>query len=120
MERVQTLFHKGRNVILIDLSSCQPQETLQILPAAKQEIAKMPAKSALVMTDVRGAKYDRSLVEAFKEFTAHNTPYVKASAVVGAEGAAHILLQTLILITRREMKTFAARGEALEWLTANA
>lgn len=106
--------------MLIDLSFCQPEEMLGVLPAAKQVIAKMPAKSALLLTDVKGAKCDKSLVEAFKEFTAHNTPYVKASAVVGAEGAALIVLQTLIFVSRRELKTFATRDEALEWLTANA
>jgi hypothetical protein len=120
LERVKLLSHRGKNILLLDLSNCSPEETLAAIPAAKAMISKFPAKSGLVMTDVKGAKYTKDVAEAIKNFTSHNTPYVKASAVVGAEGAAAILLKTVIFISRRELKDFGTRDEAMTWLaTAN-
>jgi hypothetical protein len=119
MERVKQISFKGKNIIVVDISNCLPEESVAALPSAEALIAKQPSKSALVMTDVKGAKYNKDVAEAIKSFVSHNTPYVKASAVVGAEGAANILLQTLIFITRRELKAVATREEALDWLVTH-
>jgi hypothetical protein len=71
-----------------------------------------------VLTDVTGATYDKEVAAAIKDFATKNSPYVKASAVVGADGVRQILLQTVILITRREMKTFSSREQAKDWLAS--
>ena len=118
MSRVETLSYKGKRITIVDLSHCPPDETLKVLPAAKAAIAKSPPKSALVLADVTGAIYNKEVAAAIKDFTDKNTPYVKASAVVGADGVRLILLQTVIMLTRREIKTCAARQEALDWLAA--
>ncbi len=118
MSRVQQLQHKGKQVVLVDLSGCTPDETIQIVGEAKTIIAKNPPKSCRVVTDVKGATYSRQVAEAIKDFVSHNSPYVKASAVVGAEGTAAVLLQTVIFLTRRELKSFGKREEALDWLAS--
>ena len=120
MERVQMLSFSGKSVLLLDLTNAPPEETLSAIPRAKAIIAKFPAKSGLVITNVKGAKYNKEVAEAIKGFVSHNTPYIKASAVVGAEGAASVLLQTVIFLTRRELKSFQTREEALVWLTRTA
>ena len=120
MERVKLLSHRGKNILLLDLSHSTPEETLTAIPVAKSMIGKFPAKSGLIMTDVKGAKYTKEVAEAIKNLTSYNTPFVKASAVVGAEGAAAILLQTVIFISRRELKSFGTRDEALTWLSTAA
>lgn len=117
MQRVQEMIHQSKKIVLVDLSACLPEETIQVVDAAKKIIARYPSKSCLVLTDVKGARYNSQVAEKIKEFTSHNTPYVKASAVVGADGVAGILLQTVIFLTRRELKAFNQRDEALNWLT---
>lgn len=118
MGRVETLSYKGKQITVVDLSRCPPDETLKVLPTAKTLIAKSAPKSALVLTDVTEATYNKEVAAAIKDFTDKNSPYVKASAVVGADGVRLILLQTVIMITRREIKACQARQEALEWLAA--
>jgi hypothetical protein len=49
----------------------------------------------------------------------HNTPYIKASAVVGANGIRLVLLQTAIFLTRREIKAFPTRQKAMDWLASH-
>jgi hypothetical protein len=116
MGRVETQSHNGKQIIVVDLSRCPPEETLKVLPVAKATIAKSAPKSALVMADVTEATYNKDVAAAIKDFTDKNTPYVKASAVVGADGVRLILLQTVIFLTRREIKTCQTRREALDWL----
>ncbi|HPH97496.1 MAG TPA: STAS/SEC14 domain-containing protein [Anaerolineaceae bacterium] len=116
MDRVRNITHKGKSIILVDLSDSQPNDTLEALPAAKPLISKAGPKSALVLTDVTNAVYNKDVAGAMKEFVSSNTPYIRASAIVGADGVRLVLLQTIIMITRREIKTFANREQALEWL----
>lgn len=118
MERVSTIIYKGKSIILVDLSSLPPEETLKVLPQAKAVIAKCPPKSALILTDVTNAVYNKEVASAIKEFSTHNTPYVKHSAVVGASGLSQVLLQTVIFLTRRELKAFSTRDQAKAWLVA--
>ncbi len=120
MDRVQLLSHKGKSVLLLDLNNALPEDTLAAIPKAKALIAKFPPKTGLVITSVKGAKYNKEVAEAIKSFVSHNTPYVKGSAVVGADGAANVLLQTVIFLTRRELKSFPTREEALVWITSLA
>ena len=119
MNRVEIKNYKGNNIILIDLSSSSPEDTLIALPLAQKLIHKSPSKSALVLTDVTGATYNKEVAQAIKDFTSTNTPYIKASAVVGADGVRSILLQTVIMITRRELKQFKDRPAAMEWLAGH-
>ena len=118
MERVKNLTCRGKTILLIDLSHCPPQETIAVVEEAKKAVSRLAPKSGLVLTDVKGAHYNPEVAAAIKGLVSHNTPFVKASAVVGAEGAAAVLLQTVIFLTRRELKSFRTREEALEYLAS--
>lgn len=115
-EKVQVIPHKGKEIIFIDISQITSEDIYPILEEAARLIRSGEQKSKLIMTDVTQAKYSKETSELMKDFTSKNTPYVKASAVVGAEGVQLILLQTLVFITRRELKTFNSREEAMDWL----
>jgi hypothetical protein len=116
MDRIKTITTNGKDIILIDLSKCSENETLQVIPEAKKVISALSPKSGLVVTDVTGAIYTKAVAEAIKSLVSHNTPYLKASSVVGADGVAAVLLQTVIFLTRRELKSCATREEAYNWL----
>ena len=118
MDRLQTLTHKGKTIILVDLSKASPPEVLAALPPAQRLIAAQPPKSALILTDATDAVYNKQVSDAMRAFSSANTPYVRASAVVGATGARSILLQTVALVTGREIKTCSTRAEALDWLAS--
>lgn len=118
MNKVEKLSFKGKDIILIDLSNCQPEDGLLVIHEAQTIISKMPLKSALILTDVTEAVYNQAVANAIKDFVKANTPHVKASAVIGATGVRQILLNTAIFITRRELKTFETRQQALEWLSS--
>jgi hypothetical protein len=116
MNKVQTITQTGKTIVIIDLSNCTPESAIQIIPEAAVMISGQPLKSALVLTDVTNAHYTKEVAGEIKNFVQKNTPYIKASAVVGADGIRSILLNTVILISRREIKTFNDRSSAMNWL----
>jgi len=118
MNYVNVVTHNGKEIVHINLADCPTEEVGAVLQAAHTVIKKYPPKSALVFTDVTNATYTREIGNAMKDFTRDNTPYMKASAVKGAEGIRLVLLQTVALMTRREMKTFDNEKAAKDWLTA--
>jgi hypothetical protein len=118
MSRVQTITQKGKNIISIDLSNCKPTDAIATIHEAKRVITKQAPKSALVLTDVTNAVYDKDVANAIKDFTNANTPYMKGSAVIGADGVRRVLLDTIIFLTRRELKTFPSRELAISWLVS--
>jgi hypothetical protein len=119
MKRVDVQKVKGKSVVVVDLSNLAPAETLLVLPEAHKVISSMAQNSVLILTDVTNAKYDKAVADGIKNFVKDNTPYAKASAVVGVEGVQAILLQTAIFITRRDIKTFPNRIEAINWLVTH-
>ena len=116
MDRVQKLSHKGKSILLIDFSNCKPEETIHIMDVAEKIIAQYPPKQARLISDVTGAVYNKEVAERMKVFSKNNTPYVLGSTAVGVTGVAGVLLQTLIFLTRREIKMFPTRQAAMDWL----
>jgi hypothetical protein len=51
-----------------------------------------------------------------KEYAQHNTPYVKASAVVGISGWSKIILIAIKTVTGRDFYLADSMEEAQEWL----
>ncbi len=119
MSRVQTLAVKGKNIILLDLSNANPDEISQTLGEAAAVVARQGPKNARVLTDVTNATYNPQVAQLIKQFTASNTPYMRSSAVVGVDGVRYVLLQTVNMLTRREIKIFPTRDKAKEWLSEN-
>lgn len=110
--------HKGKNVILVNLANCSPQSTFTILDEAAAVIAKSDPKSALILTDSTNATYNTEVSTAMKNFSSKNTPYVKGSAVVGADAMRKVLVAAVRVATKRDIRTFDTRGEAMDWLVS--
>jgi hypothetical protein len=115
----ETVSYKGKTVVIVDLAGAIPDEVLVILAEAQKKIATMQPKSVLILTDASEAVYNSTSSKAMKEFSAKNTPYVKASAVVGADGLRGVLLRAVAALTRREIKSCKDRTEAMDWLVSH-
>lgn len=65
-----------------------------------------------------GTPFNIRAVEEIKAYAKFNTPYVKASAVVGVTGIRRVILEAIIKLTGRAVVSFASEEEALDWLAA--
>ncbi len=113
------LDHKGKKILCLDISSLQVRdkpEFHKFVARAKQIIGQHAPKSALVITNVTDTGFDTEIANLIKEYAEHNTPYVKASSVVGVTGWQKVILTTIKAVTRRDFHLADTEEEAKEWL----
>jgi len=119
MERVSFAKHKGRDILIVDLSeSKNADDNIAVLDKARAVIDIQAPKSLLILTNVTNAHYDPRAADAMKKYSAANTPYIKASAVVGVTGIRRVIYQAIVKITGRQISTFESADEALDWLAS--
>ena len=119
MAGVYNLNHKGKTIICMDIAGLQIKdkpEFLEYVNQAKEVIRKQPQKSALVITKVSETGFDTEIANMIKDYAQHNTPYVKASAIVGIAGWAKIILTAVKALTGRDFHLADTMEDAQEWL----
>ncbi len=119
MAGASTFEYQGKKIFCLSVAGLQLHEkalVAQLLDSAKKEIRKHPPRSLLVITDITNTGYDTEVAAMFKSYASHNTPYVKASAVVGSSGLQRIILRAIITLTGRDFFLAATLDEAKQWL----
>lgn len=117
MERTHFIEHRGRRILVLDYSGIRDAaEALREIQRSREVVARQPPGSVLVLTHVKDARYNTEVVQALKALVEHNRPYVKASAVVGLGGIQRAVYQTILLFSKRVMKTFDEMEAAKDWL----
>ena len=116
MSRVSYIYHQGRQILFLDFANCSVDEALGIINEAGPLISEQKEKSVLTLTDVTGARYNHDVTHAMKEFAKGNTPFVKASAVVGLDGMKKIIYNVIIKVSGRNISVFDDIEHAKDWL----
>lgn len=119
MQRVKYISHRGKQILLHDLSACEPADLIASLETGKRLIEGTPFGSVLTLVDVSNTRYNREVAAAIKGYAAANKPYVRASAIVGLDGIKEVLLNAVILLTRRKFSVFDDVESAKDWLATN-
>lgn len=118
MGSTQTVSHKGKEIFITDVSKCQAEEAKRVFDEAIQKITKLPLKSVLLITDSTDAVYNSETSTVTKHFSSSISAHIKGSAVVGADSMKKIMISTLRLLTKRDIKTFDTREQAMDWLVS--
>ena len=119
MAGVFELKHKNKTILCLDISNLMVQDKPEInkhVECAKEKIQSHPPKSVLVLTNVTMTRFDREISGIITDYAKHNTPYVKASAIVGLLGLQRVILQAVKTFTGRDFYLATTIDEALEWL----
>ena len=119
-ERIRSIDHQGKKILLVDFSNCSANEVEEIARAAPDDITVQPRNSVLVLTDFTGAAFDRDALQAMKETAVFDKPFVKKSALIGTESLPRDFYEDMTRFSRRELPIFKTREEALAWLAADA
>jgi hypothetical protein len=119
MERISFITHKGKPIMLVDISHCEPKEILLLLEEVQRTVARHERGSLLTLGDMTGAHIDRAVATRMKEVMALDRPYVKKSAWVGAESVPHVFYENIKSFSQREFQAFKTREEAMDWLVGN-
>ncbi len=114
--RLKFVEHKGKRILTINCV----QTDFQLLKAIAAEVFHVVSshqpKSVRTLIDVEGAEFNSESVSLASELAAKNRPYVLRGAVIGVKGMRYFAFQTVISFSKRPMKLFENRLEALDWL----
>ena len=120
MDTMKTIEHKGRNIVLLDFVNADTAAVLRKIEEYKEIIAWQNVRSLLVLTDVTRCEINKKTVQAFKDFTAHNRPYVTASATIGLSGSARIFVNIINQFSKRDIRHFSDPNSAKDWLVTHS
>jgi len=115
-ERIQSISHQGKQVLVADLSKCSAVGVEQLVRAVPDYVTAQPLGSVLLLVDFTGASFDQEALRAMKECAVFDKLYIKKSTWVGAESLPPAFEKNLKTFSRREFPTFKSREEALNWL----
>ena len=117
-ERARFIDHGGQRIILLDFSGItDPEIGLVEVARARAFIARQkPDGSHFTLTDVTGTRYDRKIVDAFKEMTVHNRPFIKAAAIVSDSALHRAAISMIAVFSRRRLEVVDSREKGLAWL----
>jgi len=118
MERTRMIDHKGTPIVMLDLSGIPDEAQLldEVAKARSFFAARTPDGSLRTLTYTSGSAYSKAAVDALRELVAHNREYVKAGAVVTDQQLHRMVISTLALVTRRNLKAFGELEAAKDWL----
>ena len=115
-ERIRFINHKGKQVLLVDVTNCTTEEMIKLARMVPKYLADETRGSVLLLADFTGSKFDKAAVESLKEAAVYDRPHLKRSAWVGTEGLPKIFYENLKAFTQRDLPTFHTREEGLDWL----
>jgi hypothetical protein len=117
MDRVTWIEHKGKRIILEDMSGLrEPNEVCMVSDTSTALICKQPKASVLLITHVTGTRYNPTVINRLKENTKLTTPHMKAYVVVGITGLMRVVLHSVVIFTGQDIKMCDTVEEAKEWL----
>jgi hypothetical protein len=115
-DRISFVTHRGKPIMIIDLSHCEPKEILVLLEEVQRTVARHERGSLLTLADLTGAHIDRAVATRMKEVLTLDRPFVKRSAWVGAESVPKVYIENIKSFSQREFPPFKTRAEAMDWL----
>lgn len=115
-ERISFIKHKGKEILLIDFSHCEPKQILVMLSEIQQTVAQHARGSMLTLSDMTGAHVDRDAVTRMKEVLVRDRPFVKRSAWFGVDTIPKVYYENIKSFSQREISLFHTREEAMDWL----
>jgi hypothetical protein len=120
MENVKVIDYKGNKIIELDFQnlSYKDIDTIKrIIEEAKRIIGSQPLSSVISLTNVIGLRFSSEIMEAFKDLTEYDKPYIKFGAIAGITGFQKIAYDVVMKFSGRNIPTFPTRQDAFNWIT---
>lgn len=115
--RVKFFSHRLKEILLVDFSDAKDVATVSAVAAeCRRLIATRPFSSVRTLVNVNGTWFDKATIQVASDLAGHNKRYVVRSAVIGVSGLRQIAFNAIVALTRRNMRLFDSRDEALDWL----
>jgi hypothetical protein len=114
--RIRFITHRGKQILLVDLSHCPASEVEKVLREVPEVVTTRPLGSVLIFSDFTATTLDQDAMRVMKESAVFDKPYVKKSAWIGADSFPAGFSTSLKSFSGRQISAFENREEALAWL----
>ncbi len=119
MKRAYWIEHKRKKILFIDFSNTNAEGVNEAIAEAKPIIAGEAPQSVLCLVETHGTPFALDIGQAIKQFTQHNKPFMKMTAIVGVDGLQQVLLNSAIVFSRRKnLVVRESREKALDFLVS--
>jgi len=118
---IRSILYKGKEIIVIDFSEfgADKEKTLATIAQVFPTLSARPKNSVLTLTNVNGMRFDKEVLDAFKESVMQVKPYQKKAAVIGLKGIQRAAYSIITMMTSDITKAFDSEAEAKEWLVTD-
>ncbi|MCF8359679.1 MAG: hypothetical protein K9H26_13035 [Prolixibacteraceae bacterium] len=111
------IYYNQKRIVYIDFSNLKkPEEIYTLMADATRFISANLPISVLTLTNLSGMHFNNEIFNRFISYVKSNSPYVKASAVVGMSGMMQIFYNSFTKLTGRNVKAFSTELEAKKFL----
>jgi len=118
MDRAKFVDHKGTQIYLMDCSNAALEELNQIIEACERDVRCQPENSVFTLIVAGGSSFSSETIGKRKELARGNTPYVKASAIVGVTGLHKVVLNAVSMFSKRRFYIHDTLDEAMDFLAS--
>jgi hypothetical protein len=115
-DRLGFIEHKGKRILTINSSGADLQLVKAIAAECWHIVSRQELHSVRTLNNLEGGEFTTETVRVFSELAAKNRPYAVRGAVIGLKGMRFFAYQTVVSITKRPLKLFDTREQALDWL----
>ncbi len=119
-ERIRFIDHQGKRILVVDFSNCPANKVEEIARTVPDYATAQPLNSVLVLTDFTGATFNQDALRALKETAVFDKPFIKKSALLGTQSFPRDFYEEITTFSRRDLRIFATREEALGWLVRDS
>lgn len=118
MSAYEWLSYKGKRIIYMNLSGITESAVLkERIEIIEPVVEKEQPSSILCICDLANSRTSPESTQMLKNFTKHNQPYIKMTALIGLTGLQKVVYQGVVLFTgRKNLIIKNTKQEALEWL----
>lgn len=118
MADIAFIEHQGTRILYEDYSHATIEELPDLLDKAHGIIASQPEKSVLAIANMEGTHFDSNTVQRMKLFIKSNTPYIRATAVIGMSALQSVIFKTILRFTgRKNLRVCGSMEEARNYLS---
>ena len=117
-DRIRFFSYKGKRILLVDMTNSKPREVEDIARKVPDYVTAESRGSVLILTDFTRASFDQDALRTMQQSAVFDKPFVKKSALIGAETLPRQFYDDIKSFSRRELPIFKNREEALEWLVS--
>ena len=116
MERVQKIYHKGKEIIFIDYSNVKNEEEMIVIIKAHKEMVLKDNKKHLFCADYTGSFTPPQYMKEANKFVSETKHLTIKGAFLGVTGVKSILLSGVIKLFGMNFKSFDEKNAALDYL----